>query len=65
MSTSITPSNALNRVRMFARRICPTVLVGAAGTSLTSPRATRSATSSARRPRAGSTAVARPPIRAA
>ena len=52
------PSRALNRVKTFARTICQTVRVGAAGTSLTCPRATRSATSAAVNPRSVAVSVA-------
>src|SRR5687767_13609013 len=55
MMASIAPRIALNRVNTLARTIWTVVRVGAAGTSLTCPRATRSATSAVERPRAGST----------
>ena len=54
MIASIAPRIALNRVNTLARTIWPTVRVGAAGTSLTCPRATRSSTSAAVSPRSGS-----------
>ena len=56
ITTSIAPKIALNRVKMLPRTIWDTVRVGAAGTSLIWPRATRSATSAAVRPRSGSEA---------
>src|SRR6185436_15747185 len=55
ITTRSEPSSALNRVTTLARTICPTVRVGTAGTSLTWPSATRSATSCAVRPSAAGT----------
>ena len=50
MTASIAPSSALNRVKTFERTICDTVRVLDRGTTLTWPRASRSATSVALRP---------------
>src|SRR6185436_7057799 len=57
ITTRSEPSSALNRVTTLARTICPTVRVGTAGTSLTWPSATRSATSCSVRPSAAGTLV--------
>ena len=53
MTASSDPSSRLKRVSRLARTIWPTVRVGALGTSLTCPLATRWATSAALRPPLG------------
>lgn len=53
MISQSTPMIALNRVKTFARTISPIDRLLRSGTSLTCPRATRSATSAAVRPNAG------------
>ncbi|GGN61151.1 hypothetical protein GCM10011579_027130 [Streptomyces albiflavescens] len=50
MISQSTPMIALNRVKTFARTISPSERLLRTGTSFTSPRATRSATSAADNP---------------
>lgn len=57
MVTQSTPMIRLNRVRTLARTISPTDRDERTGTSLTSPRATRSATCAVVSPPAGAATV--------